>query len=149
IGALAIILAFGVLAAFGGGLGFAEMRHLALTPVWASIAFVLGLIGFGMKAGLVPLHAWLPEAHPAAPSHISALMSGVMLKVAVYGFIRMTLDLLPGLLWQWGVLVLVLGAGSALLGILYALQQQALKRLLAYSSVENVGIIFTALGLSM
>jgi hypothetical protein len=149
IGAIAIILAFGVLASFGGGFTFDSLRQLALSPAWASVAFVLGLIGFGMKAGLVPLHAWLPEAHPAAPSHISALMSGVMLKVAIYGFIRLTLDLLPGLFWQWGVLVLSLGAGSALLGILYAFQQQNLKRLLAYSSVENVGIIFAALGLSI
>ncbi|HLF95536.1 MAG TPA: hydrogenase 4 subunit B [Methylococcaceae bacterium] len=149
IGAIAIILAFGVLASFSGGFNFDVLRDVALSPSWASVAFVLGLLGFGMKAGLVPLHAWLPEAHPAAPSHISALMSGVMLKVAIYGFIRFTLDLLPTLFWQWGVLVLILGAGSALLGILYALQQQNLKRLLAYSSVENVGIIFSALGLSM
>ncbi len=149
VGAIAIILALAVLASFGDSFTFDGLHHVALTPAWASIAFVLGLIGFGMKAGLVPLHAWLPEAHPAAPSHISALMSGVMLKVAIYGFIRFALDLLPELFWQWGVLVLILGAGSALLGILYALQQQNLKRLLAYSSVENVGIIFTALGLSI
>lgn len=149
IGAIAIILAFGVLAAFGGGFTFDAMRTVVLSPTWSTVAFMLGLLGFGMKAGLVPLHAWLPEAHPAAPSHISALMSGVMLKVAIYGFIRFTLDLLPALFWQWGVLILILGAGSALLGILYALQQQNLKRLLAYSSVENVGIVFTALGLSV
>jgi formate hydrogenlyase subunit 3/multisubunit Na+/H+ antiporter MnhD subunit len=149
IGAIAIILAFGVLASFSGGFHFDMLRDVALSPAWASVAFVLGFLGFGMKAGLVPLHAWLPEAHPAAPSHISALMSGVMLKVAVYGFIRFTLDLLPTLFWQWGVLVLIIGSSSALLGILYALQQQNLKRLLAYSSVENVGIIFSALGLSM
>lgn len=149
IGALAIILAFGVLAAFGGGLTFDELRDSTPNPVWSSIAFMLALAGFGMKAGLVPLHTWLPEAHPAAPSHISALMSGVMLKIAVYGFIRFAFDLLPSLLWQWGVLVLLIGSASAVLGILYALQQQNLKRLLAYSSVENVGIIFTALGLSL
>lgn len=148
-GAIAIVLAYGVLAGFGGGLTFAAMRGAALTPLWASIAFVLALVGFGMKAGLVPLHAWLPEAHPVAPSHISALMSGVMLKIAIYGFIRFTFDLLDQLLWQWGVLVLLLGASSAVLGILYALQQQNLKRLLAYSSVENVGIVFTALGLAL
>lgn len=149
IGAIAIILAFGVLAGFSGGLTFAALRDAALNPTWASITFVLGLIGFGMKAGLVPLHAWLPEAHPAAPSHISALMSGVMLKIAVYGFIRLVFDLLTPAFWQWGVLVLLLGSSSALLGILYALQQQNLKRLLAYSSVENVGIVFIALGLAL
>jgi formate hydrogenlyase subunit 3/multisubunit Na+/H+ antiporter MnhD subunit len=149
IGAIAIILAYGVLAGFGGGLTFDALRGAPLSPLWASIAFVLSLIGFGMKAGLVPMHAWLPEAHPVAPSHISALMSGVMLKIAVYGFIRFTFDLLNQLLWQWGVLVLVIGSASAVLGILYALQQQNLKRLLAYSSVENIGIIFMALGLSL
>lgn len=149
IGAIAIILAYGVLAGFSGGLTFDALRGASLTPLWASIAFVLGLTGFGMKAGLVPLHAWLPEAHPAAPSHVSALMSGVMLKIAVYGFIRFTFDLLGEILWQWGVLVLVIGSASAILGILYALQQQNLKRLLAYSSVENLGIVFTALGLAM
>jgi len=110
---------------------------------------VLALIGFGMKAGLMPLHAWLPEAHPAAPSHISALMSGVMLKVAVYGFIRFTFDLLDEVFWQWGLLALLLGTASAVLGILYAVQQQNLKLLLAYSSVENIGIIFIALGLAL
>lgn len=149
IGAIAIILAFGVIAGFGNGLTFDAMRGTALSPEWASIAFVLALVGFGMKAGLVPLHAWLPEAHPAAPSHISALMSGVMLKIAVYGFIRFSFDLLDQIHWQWGVAVLIVGSASAVLGILYALQQQNLKRLLAYSSVENIGIIFTALGLSL
>ncbi|CAL1242061.1 hydrogenase 4 subunit B [Candidatus Methylocalor cossyra] len=149
IGAIAIILAYGVLASFGGGLSFDALRGASLSPLWASIAFTLGLVGFGMKAGLIPIHAWLPEAHPVAPSHISALMSGVMLKIAVYGFIRFTFDLLDQILWQWGVLVLIIGSASAVLGILYALQQQNLKRLLAYSSVENIGIIFVALGLSL
>jgi hydrogenase-4 component B len=149
IGAIAIILAFGVLASFSGGFSFERFREVELAPVWASIAFALALIGFGMKAGLVPLHAWLPEAHPAAPSHISALMSGVMLKVAVYGFIRFTFDLLDEVFWQWGLLALVLGTASAVLGILYAMQQHNLKRLLAYSSVENIGIIFIALGLAL
>jgi hydrogenase-4 component B len=149
IGAIAIILAFGVLAGFGNGLTFETFRGVALPPAWASVAFTLALLGFGMKAGLVPLHAWLPEAHPAAPSHVSALMSGVMLKIAVYGFIRFVFDLLGPLFWQWGVIVLVFGSGSAVLAILYALQQQNLKRLLAYSSVENIGIVFTALGLAL
>ncbi|QSA95842.1 hydrogenase 4 subunit B [Methylococcus sp. EFPC2] len=149
IGAIAIILGFGVVAGFAGGLSFDALRGARLSPLWASAAFVLGLLGFGMKAGLVPIHAWLPEAHPVAPSHISALMSGVMLKIAVYGFIRFTFDLLDQILWQWGVLVLVIGSASAVLGILYALQQQNLKRLLAYSSVENLGIVFVALGLSL
>lgn len=149
IGGLAILLGFGVLASFGDGFSFEAMRTAALSPAWASVAFVLAFIGFGMKAGLVPLHAWLPEAHPVAPSHISALMSGVMLKVAVYGFIRVVFDLVGELQWQWGVAVLVIGCISALFGVLAALMQRDLKRLLAYSSVENLGIIFIGLGLAL
>jgi formate hydrogenlyase subunit 3/multisubunit Na+/H+ antiporter MnhD subunit len=151
VGAIAIILAFGVLASFseGGTFTFEALRNANLSTTWASVAFVLALIGFGMKAGLVPLHVWLPEAHPVAPSHISALMSGVMLKVAVYGLIRFSFDLLGDIHWQWGVTLMIVGAISALGGILYAMMQSNLKRLLAYSSVENIGIIFMVLGLSM
>jgi hydrogenase-4 component B len=149
VGALTILLGFGVLAGFGDGFSFAAMREAPLTPVWASIAFALGVLGFGMKAGLVPLHAWLPEAHPVAPSHISALMSGVMLKVAVYGFIRFSFDLIGNVHWAWGVALLVIASITAVFGVLYALMQHDLKRLLAYSSVENIGIIFIGLGLSM
>lgn len=149
VGALAIILGFGVLAGFADGFTFDELRGASLSPTWASIAFGLALLGFGMKAGVFPVHVWLPEAHPVAPSHISALMSGVMLKVAVYGLIRFCFDLLADVQWQWGVVLLMLGTFSALGGILYAMMQPNLKRLLAYSSVENIGIIMMALGLSM
>ncbi|MDA8364003.1 MAG: hydrogenase 4 subunit B [Gammaproteobacteria bacterium] len=149
VGALVILLAFGVLAGFGGGFTFDAMRAAHLTPVWASIAFALALFGFGMKAGMVPLHVWLPEAHPVAPSHISALMSGVMIKVAIYGLIRFTFDLLGQIQWSWGLATLAIGTATALLGVLYALTQNDFKRLLAYSSVENVGIILMGLGLSM
>ncbi len=149
VGAIAIILAFGVLAAFSDGFTFDAMRQAGLSADWQSIAFVLALLGFGMKAGLVPVHVWLPEAHPVAPSHISALMSGVMLKVAVYGLIRFSFDLLGEIHWQWGVVLMILGALSALAGILYALMQSNLKRLLAYSSVENIGIVFMVLGMAM
>lgn len=149
VGGLAILLGYGVLASFGGGFAFDAMRAAALPPMWASVAFVLAFVGFGMKAGLVPLHAWLPEAHPVAPSHISALMSGVMLKVAVYGFIRVVFDLVGAPQWQWGVAVLAVGSVSALMGVLYALMQHDLKRLLAYHSVENLGIIFIGLGLAL
>jgi hydrogenase-4 component B len=149
VGGLAILLAFGVLASFGGGFAFENLRAAELSFAWASVAFVLAFIGFGMKAGLVPVHVWLPEAHPAAPSHISALMSAVMLKVAVYGFLRFVFDLVGEVHWQWGVAVLAVGSISALLGVLLALMQTDLKRLLAYSSVENLGIIFMALGLAM
>ncbi len=148
-GSLLILLAYGVLAAFAGDFTFAAMREAALSPLWASIAFALALAGFGMKAGLVPLHAWLPEAHPVAPSHISALMSGVMLKVAVYGFVRFLFDLLGDLRAEWGVVLLLVGSITALYGVLYALVQHDLKRLLAYHSVENIGIIYIGLGLAV
>ncbi len=149
IGAVTILLAFGVLSGFNADLSFDALRASELPYIWTTIAFVLALFGFGMKAGIVPLHVWLPEAHPVAPSHISALMSGVMLKVAVYGFIRFTFDLLGNPDWTWGVVVLLVGSVTALYGVLYALMQNDLKRLLAYSSVENIGIIYIALGLAM
>lgn len=149
IGAIAIILAFGVLAAFAHGFDFDGFRALHLSRFWGAAAFLLALLGFGMKAGLAPGHAWLPEAHPVAPSHISALMSGVMLKVAIYGLLRFAFDLLGEVHWQWGVMVLVSGTASAVLGVLYAFQQTEIKRLLAYSSIENLGIIAMGIGLSM
>ncbi|HKJ51921.1 MAG TPA: hydrogenase 4 subunit B [Gammaproteobacteria bacterium] len=147
-GALLILLCFGVLAGFADEFTFAAFRQAQISPSWASLAFALGLAGFGMKAGIVPLHVWLPEAHPVAPSHISALMSGVMLKVAIYGFVRLLFDLLPGPTWEWGVVLLVFGSVTALYGVLYALMQHDLKRLLAYHSVENIGIIYIGLGLA-
>ena len=145
---LAFLLSAFFLLAGGGPGDFAELRAsaTALPEELRAVIFVLAVIGFGAKAGLVPLHVWLPRAHPAAPSHISALMSGVMIKLGVYGILRMGLDLLGGGPPWWGVLLLVLGAASAVLGILYALHENDLKRLLAYSSVENVGIIVIALG---
>jgi len=146
---LCILLAFGVLAGFGDGFSFQAMAAAPLGSGWATIAFTLAFIGFGIKAGVVPLHVWLPQAHPVAPSHISALMSGVMLKVAIYGFIRFTYGLLGDIHWQWGVPTLIIGSASAILGVLYALMQHDLKRLLAYHSVENIGIIYMGLGLSM
>ena len=101
------------------------------------------------KAGVIPLHAWLPEAHPAAPSPVSALMSGVMIKTAIYGLVRVTYDLIGEVYWQWGLAVLLLGAGTTLFGVLFALMQHDLKRLLAYHSVENIGIILLGLGMSL
>jgi NADH:ubiquinone oxidoreductase subunit 5 (subunit L)/multisubunit Na+/H+ antiporter MnhA subunit len=98
---------------------------------------------------MIPLHAWLPEAHPAAPSHISALMSGVMIKMGIYGILRVSYDLIGDVRWEWGVVVLIAGSASALLGVLYALMQHDLKRLLAYHSIENIGIILMGIGLSM
>jgi formate hydrogenlyase subunit 3/multisubunit Na+/H+ antiporter MnhD subunit len=149
VGAIAILLCFGVLQANTGDYGFANMRAQHLTPFWGSIAFLLALFGFGAKAGLIPLHVWLPEAHPAAPSPVSALMSGVMLKTALYGFLRVTYDLLGAPLWWWGVLALGLGLVTALMGVVFAAVQVDMKRLLAYSSIENIGLLFAAIGLSI
>jgi hydrogenase-4 component B len=147
-GTLSLLLAFGLLAPHGA-YAFADIRLLEHEGVRAGIVFGLVLIGCGSKAGLVPLHAWLPLAHPAAPSHVSALMSGVMTKVAIYGFIRIVFDLLGTPATWWSVVVLSVGAISAVLGVLHATLENDLKRLLAYSTVENVGIIFIGLGLAL
>jgi formate hydrogenlyase subunit 3/multisubunit Na+/H+ antiporter MnhD subunit len=147
-GALILLFAFGVLAAPAGGYGFAEIRHAPHGSV-APLVLALALIGAGSKAGLVPLHAWLPLAHPAAPSHVSALMSGVMTKVAVYGFIRLVFDLAGPPAWWWSLPVLVIAAVTTILGVLYALMEHDLKRLLAYHTVENIGIIFIGLALAL
>jgi hydrogenase-4 component B len=149
ISGLLLLLCYGILAKFSTDYSFSAMHLSHLPPFWANVAFILGLLGFGMKAGVVPLHIWLPRAHPVAPSHISALMSGAMLKVAVYGLLRLCFYLLEKVYWQWGFLILFIGVISALLGILYALMQHDLKKLLAYSSVENIGIIFIAIGLAV
>ncbi len=149
IGAIAILLCFGVLQGGSGDYSFGSMRSVILPGAWGSIAFLLALFGFGAKAGLLPLHIWLPEAHPAAPSPVSALMSGVMLKTAIYGLLRVTFDLLNGQLWWWGVIALVLGLVSALFGVIFATVQTDMKRLLAYSSIENIGIIVAGIGLSI
>jgi len=148
-GTLSLLLAFGLLAGPGGGYGFAAIRGATPSPGVSGAVLALVLIGAGSKAGLVPLHVWLPLAHPAAPSHVSALMSGVMTKVAVYGFVRITFDLLGPPAWWWGAAVLTLGGITAVLGVLYALMQHDLKRLLAYHTVENIGIIFIGLGLAL
>ena len=148
-GTLALLLAFGLLAGSGGDYGFDAIRSTVPPPGVAAVVLALALIGAGSKAGLVPLHVWLPLAHPAAPSHVSALMSGVMTKVAVYAFVRIVFDLLGPPLWWWGAVVLILGGISAVLGVLYALMQHDLKRLLAYHTVENIGIIFIGLGLAL
>jgi len=149
LGAIAILLCFGVLHGGRGDYTFNALRAAELTPLWATVAFALAFFGFGAKAGMIPLHAWLPEAHPAAPSPVSALMSGVMIKTAIYGMVRVIYDLIGSVRWEWGMVVLVVGAGTMLFGVLYALMQHDLKRLLAYHSVENIGIILLGLGMSM
>lgn len=150
-GTLCLLGAFLLLANATGSMDFAVWSQAAraLPGALRSGSFVLLLLGFGSKAALVPLHVWLPRAHPVAPSHVSGLMSGVMLKVAVYGLVLFACTILgPGPLW-WGLLVLGLGLLSALLGVLYALMEHDLKRLLAYHSVENLGIITMGLGVAL
>jgi hydrogenase-4 component B len=149
VGAIAILLAFGVLQGGSWRFTFDAMRAAHLAPAWAAAAFLLALAGFGAKAGLVPLHVWLPEAHPAAPSPVSALMSAVMLKTAIYGVLRVAFDLLGQPVWWWGLVPLAVGLFTAFYGIVFAAVQTDMKRLLAYSSIENVGIIFTGLGLAV
>ncbi len=149
IGAIAILLSFGVMQGGSWQFTFDAMRAAQLDPAWATSAFLLALFGFGAKAGLVPMHVWLPEAHPAAPSPVSALMSGVMLKTALYGMLRVTFDLLGEPVWWWGLILLALGLFSALYGVIFAAAQTDMKRLLAYSSIENIGILFSGVGLAI
>lgn len=148
-GTLALLLAFGLLAGPAGGYAFEAVRASPPTAGIAAAVLVLALIGTGSKAGLVPLHVWLPLAHPAAPSHVSALMSGVMTKVAVYGIVRIVFDLLGTPTWWAGALLALLGGVTAVMGVLHALMEHDLKRLLAYHTVENIGIIFIGLGLAL
>ena len=148
-GTFCLLPAFGLLTGGGGDYTFASMRLHSLGPVAGPLVVLLVLMGAGSKAGLVPLHAWLPLAHPAAPSHVSALMSGVMTKVALYGLIRVLFDLHGQVGWQWGAAMMVVGGVSAVMGVLYAVMQDDLKTLLAYSTVENVGIVVIGLGLAI
>ena len=148
-GTMALLLAFGLLAGDAGGYGFDTIREGQRSTGLAVAVLALVLLGTGSKAGLVPLHVWLPRAHPAAPSHVSALMSGVMTKVAVYGFVRIAFDLLGPLPWWVSPAVIVTGAATAVLGILNAVMAGDLKKALAYSTIENIGVIFTALGLAL
>jgi hydrogenase-4 component B len=148
-GTLCLMLAFGLLAGPAGGYAFDTIRAATHSPTIAALAVLLALTGAGSKAGIVPLHVWLPLAHPAAPSHVSALLSGVMTKVGIYGFVRIVFDLV-GMPNPWlGLIVLSLGGITAAIGVLYALMQHDLKRLLAYHTVENIGIIFIGLGLAL
>lgn len=149
IGTVFIISAFLLLAVGAGSMDFSQLKGSLVSENLRNVIFVCVLIGFGTKAGMVPLHIWLPRAHPAAPSHVSALMSGVMLKTAIYGMCRFFLDFLgTGPVW-WGVVILVLAIITAVIGVLYAFIEHDLKRLLAYSSVENIGIILLGIGAGM
>ncbi len=144
----ALLLGFGILAG-PGGYAFDAIRAARPAGLAASIALVLALVGAGAKAGLMPLHVWLPLAHPAAPSHVSALMSGVMTKIALYGFIRLSFDLIGTAPAWFATVVLILGGITAVMGVLQAMMERDLKRLLAFSTVENIGIVFVGLGLAM
>jgi hydrogenase-4 component B len=148
-GTAALLLAFGLLAGAQGGYRFDDMRSASPAPLAAAAIVALAMIGAGSKAGLFPLHAWLPLAHPAAPSHVSALMSGVMTKVAIYGLVRLLFDLAGPLDWGWGAALMAVGAVSAAMGILLALMERDLKTLLAYSTIENIGVIAVGLGLAL
>jgi hydrogenase-4 component B len=145
VGAAALAALFGLWGARAGSLTFQSLAGVSLASGTSWAIFLLALVGFGSKAGLVPFHVWLPRAHPAAPSHVSALMSGVMIKMGIYGLMR-TLLLVGAPPAAWGYILLILGVLSALGGVVYALAQHDLKRLLAYHSVENIGIIVLGLG---
>lgn len=150
-GAAAVVASFFLFLPYSHTLDFVSIRTASASlPVGIRTAiFLLSFVGFGTKAGIIPLHLWLPRAHPIAPSPVSALMSGVMLKTAVYGFVRFAFDFLGGGPWWSGYVVLLVAAVTGVLGILYAIAEHDLKRLLAYSSVENIGIIFLGLGTSL
>ncbi len=149
VGTAAIMIAFLLTGSASEGFSFAAMAKNTLEGSWQHLVFVCAFAGFALKAGLVPLHVWLPKAHPAAPSHVSALMSGVMLKIALYGFGRFIFSFLPAWNYWWCVVVLLAGVVSAFLGVLYAQMETDIKRVLAYSSVENMGVIFAAFGCGM
>lgn len=146
-----IILSFLILAGSSGSFGFETFSAAGrtLSPALKNMAFLFALVGFGVKAGIVPLHIWLPYAHPAAPSNVSALMSGVMIKTAIYMLIRVSFDFLGAETMWWGLLLLIIASASALLGVMYALMEHDMKRLLAYHSVENIGIILIGISLAM
>ncbi|MBC7908718.1 MAG: hydrogenase 4 subunit B [Rhodospirillaceae bacterium] len=148
-GTFCLLPCFGLMAGHGGDYTFAAMRAHELSPWAGSLVVLLVLLGAGSKAGLIPLHAWLPLAHPAAPSHVSALMSGVMTKVALYGLIRVLFDLHGDVGWQWGATMMVVGGITAVMGVLYAVLQDDIKKLLAYSTVENIGVAVIGLGLAI
>jgi hydrogenase-4 component B len=148
-GTALIMVSFFILYSNSGSFDFAAFRQAQLSPAVRSLIFLLAFFGFGAKAGMVPLHIWMPATYSAAPSHVSALMASVMKKTAVYGILRICIDCLGASVLWWGLVVLFFGALSAVLGVLYALAEKDLKRLLAYSSVENIGIILLGIGAGM
>jgi len=151
IGTAFIMIAFFLLYQYTGSFDFGVIKNnIDNVPVSAQNAiFFLTLIGFGTKAGIIPFHIWLPKAHPAAPSHVSALMSGVMIKTGIYMLIRIFMDIISEIPAWWGVVVLIVGCVSSVLGVLYALTEHDIKKLLAYHSIENIGIILLGFGSSL
>lgn len=151
VGTVFIIIAFLIMYRFTGSFDFGAIKSgsLSIPQLMKNVIFILALIGFGTKAGIVPFHIWLPVAHPAAPSHVSALMSGVMIKTGIYMMIRIFLDLMQPVPVWWGLLILIIGSISSLLGVLFALTEHDIKKLLAYHSIENIGIILLGLGSSL
>jgi hydrogenase-4 component B len=145
---LCLFALFALLRAANGSFELIPVNQDRLTPGLATAIFILALVGFGLKAGVMPLHFWLPSAHAVAPSHVSAIMSGVLIKMGIYGLVRVT-SLLPKPALEWGEIVLGLGVGSGVLGVAFAIGQHDLKRLLAYHSIENIGIIVMGLGLAL
>lgn len=148
-GSVLIMIAFFIFYCYAGSFEFSAFRQTALSAPLAFVVFILAFLGFGAKAGMIPLHSWLPKAHPAAPSHASALMSGVMVKIGIFGIIKVGVDLLGATSLWYGVIVLAFGAVSSVLGVLYALAEHDIKKLLAYHTVENVGIIMMGVGVGM
>lgn len=147
IGTLALFALFSLLGLAASSYQFSDMATITLSAPIAGVIFCIALFGFGLKAGLMPLHIWLPSAHAAAPSHISAIMSGVMIKTGVYGMLRV-LSFFPHPPLWWGITLLIAGTISAIMGVAFALGQHDIKRLLAYHSIENIGIIFIGIGLA-
>ena len=151
IGFMMIMVAFFIMAYATGSFEFSSFRALELPVGLASVVFLLAFVGFGIKAGMLPFHSWLPQAHPAAPSNVSALMSGGMIKIGIFGIVKVAFDLLAGCncqLW-WGIAVLLVGIVSSVLGVAYALMEHDVKKLLAYHSVENIGIILIGVGVAL
>jgi hydrogenase-4 component B len=151
IGTAFIFISFLALFSFSGSMGFSDFKSTFqdISPFDRNLVFICFLIGFGTKAGVIPFHIWLPVAHPAAPSNISSLMSGIIIKMGIYGFARFYFDVLGiGPAW-WGGLILFLASISAVLGVMYALMEHDLKRLLAFHSIENIGIILIGFGTAL
>ena len=147
IGCAFIIATFVLIGRSSGNMDFSSMKASG-AGLSGTLIFLFALIGFGSKAGIMPMHIWLPQAHPAAPSHVSAIMSGIMIKMGIYGLLRTISFMSPIQLW-WGLALVIVGILSGIMGVLYALAQHDLKRILAYSSVENIGVISLGLGIGL